>query len=221
MATPTDNQESLKQQRALLLGTEAYQLNLEAVRTRASELRQRIEEIKMGLQGRAAVLTFEEIIKEFSMVNVQFARLRREQRLQLRYYVAHPRELDPLAAQLVPEQLATMPLPEMAATQASILSAYPRPQASDASAVEALRKLQDVPEAHNASVDALLTESGVLHVRSKLRLSLKKAHADLAKTVEKKRSATLRVSKAGANAPKKCAASGHAKIMDAVKKGRL
>lgn len=72
---------------------------------------------------------------------------------------------------VVPEQLASLALPEMAAAEAELLDDFPIKLQDDLEAAAACAAIQDIPHLHNQQIGALFQEAaqgrpaGVLHAR--------------------------------------------------------
>jgi hypothetical protein len=68
-----------------------------------------------------------------------------------------------LALAVVPEQLASLILPEMAAADGSLLADVAGRPADEAAAPAALSGVQAATKAHNERIDSLFADGGVLH----------------------------------------------------------
>jgi hypothetical protein len=72
---------------------------------------------------------------------------------------------------VVPEQLASLELPEMAAAEAELLEAFPIKPNNDFEASAACTAIQDIPHLHNQQIAALFKDAaadqqpGVLHLK--------------------------------------------------------
>jgi hypothetical protein len=81
-------------------------------------------------------------------------------------------------AAVVPEQLASLELPEMAAAEAELLEAFPIKPKNDFEASAACAAIQDVPRLHNQQIASLFQEAsahqqpGVLHAKVGISVEL-------------------------------------------------
>lgn len=152
-----DEDDGSEQQKQLLMGSGPSQMNLNNVRHRASDLRSTLAEMMASMRANAHRLVFDDVLDKFSVVSRECSLLQRQLRPQhLADVVAHPAKVDGADGELIPEQLATMLLPDMERERAAILAdadaAPPVPGARHADLAAALVK-------HNSLIDAALTKA--------------------------------------------------------------
>uniref|UniRef100_A0A7S0N2P1 Mediator of RNA polymerase II transcription subunit 8 n=1 Tax=Pyramimonas obovata TaxID=1411642 RepID=A0A7S0N2P1_9CHLO len=108
----------------LLMSSEG--MNLAAVRTNAEHLQKAMQRTMKQVEHNAGNLTWQDMIGQFAVLNVQFFILTKEFRPLLRHYVVHPNSVNAEVAAELPVLLSTKLLPEMEHEEAALLKQYQR-----------------------------------------------------------------------------------------------
>ncbi|CAL8464768.1 g4303 [Coccomyxa elongata] len=105
----------------LLTGSGAGQMNLGAVRARAEDLKQSLEQVSVALELYADRVQWAETLDKFGVINMQIHRLSEELRPLLKFYAVQPKAVNAANARTLPIMLATKALPEMEAEERELL----------------------------------------------------------------------------------------------------